>query len=46
MLKVRIKNGNKIIEFNNNAKGIRDFIDLLNEMFDKGGIDVKIQRSD
>lgn len=42
MIKVKVKNGNKIIEFNNNAKGIRDFIILLNKMFKKADIDVII----
>lgn len=42
MIKVKIKSGNKIIEFNNNAKGIRDFIILLNEMLKKSNIDVRI----
>ena len=42
MIKVRVKSGNKIIEFNNDAKGIRDFIILLKEVFKKANIDVRI----
>lgn len=42
MIKVRVRSGNKIIEFNNDAKGIRDFIILLNEMLKKSNIDVRI----
>lgn len=42
VIKVKVKSGNKIIEFNNDAKGIRDFIILLNRMFRKANIDVII----
>lgn len=42
MIKVKVRSGNKIIEFNNDAKGIRDFIILLNRMFRKANIDVII----
>lgn len=34
---------NKKIEFNNNAKGIRDFINLLNEKFAETGIRINIE---
>lgn len=39
MIKVKVSSGNKIIEFNNDAKGIRDFIIFLNKMFRKANID-------
>ena len=42
MIKVKVRSGNKIIEFNNDAKGLRDFIILLNRMFREANIDVII----
>lgn len=47
MLKIKIKDyeSEKYIEFNNNAKGIRDFVILLNKIFKKNEVGVRINAS-